>query len=168
LTWSTSGAPAVLGPVPDGRRSCINAPAVRSLYRSPERRYELAGRLLAAAIEDAERSGDTPRTALDRRAYQLGKRLGEAALTPQNEAEHEEAVLRILDDYGFEPRTTDAGIVLGNCPFHTLAQEHTAMVCGMNLRLLDGLLAGLSATGLRAKLDPAPGYCCVRLKQVRT
>jgi hypothetical protein len=37
-------------------------------------------------------------------------------------------------------------------------------VCGMNLRLLTGLLDGLAPTGLTAHLRPAPARCCVRLE----
>lgn len=133
----------------------------------PERRYEFAGRLLAAAMEDAERSGDDPRAALDRHARDWGKKLGEHARTTQGDADREESVLRVLDGYGFEPCARDTGIVLGNCPFHTLAKEHTDMVCGMNLSLLGGLLDGLHATELKAKLDPAPGYCCVRIDSTK-
>jgi predicted ArsR family transcriptional regulator len=51
-----------------------------------------------------------------------------------------------------------------NCPFHALAQEHTDLVCGMNLRLLDGVLDGVGSTGLTAYLHPAPARCCVRLE----
>jgi predicted ArsR family transcriptional regulator len=54
--------------------------------------------------------------------------------------------------------------MLANCPFHILAQDHTELVCGMNLRLLNGLLDGLAPTGLTARLDPAPPHCCVRLE----
>jgi len=131
-----------------------------------ERRYDLAGRLLAAAVEDAERSGDSPRIALDRRAHQLGKRLGESARAATSKAESRDAVLRMLEEHGFEPRAEPTGIVLRNCPFHALAQEHTELVCGMNLRLLDGFLDGVAATGLRTRLDPAPDRCCVRLEPV--
>ncbi|MCO1579113.1 helix-turn-helix domain-containing protein [Crossiella sp. SN42] len=128
----------------------------------PERRYELAGLLLAAAVEDAERTGETPRTALDRRAEELGRSLGEAA-RGQGRA-GAESVLAVLERHGFEPRVTDDGIALGNCPFHSLAHAHTALVCGMNLCLLSGLLAGLGATGARAELAPAAGHCCVRVR----
>jgi predicted ArsR family transcriptional regulator len=54
----------------------------------------------------------------------------------------------------------DGDITLANCPFHTLAQEYTELVRGMNLRLLDGL----ASTGLNAHLDPAPPRCCLRLQ----
>ena len=52
-------------------------------------------------------------------------------------------MLRVLEDQGFEPRVEDGAITLANCPFHALAQEHTELVCGMNLRLLDGVLEGV-------------------------
>ncbi len=130
----------------------------------PERRYDLAGRLLAAAVEEAERSGDSPHAILDRRAYKLGKELGEAARVADGPGDDQDAVLRVLEAYGFEPRAEGAELALANCPFHTLAQEHTELVCGMNLRLLEGLLDGLGRAGLRARLDPTPAHCCVRLE----
>ena len=52
-------------------------------------------------------------------------------------------------------------------PFHTLAQEYTELACGMNLRLLDGLLEGLARTGLIAQLDPTPPNSWVRLSPVK-
>ncbi len=36
-------------------------------------------------------------------------------------------------------------------------------MCGMNLRLLDGLLDDLTRTGLTATLKPTLRHCCVRL-----
>ena len=60
------------------------------------------------------------------------------------------------------PRT--ARVTLANCPFHALAAEHTELVCGMNLRLLDGVLDGVPDAGLVAALRPRPGVCCVRLE----
>ncbi|MGH3326800.1 MAG: helix-turn-helix transcriptional regulator [Streptomycetales bacterium] len=129
----------------------------------PERRYDLAGLLLAAALEEAERSGDAPRTVLDRHAYRLGKELGKTA-RPAGDEDQRDAALRVLEGYGFEPRIEDGDVVLGNCPFHTLAKEHTEIVCGMNLCLLGGLLDGITRTGLTARLNPAPAHCCVRLE----
>jgi hypothetical protein len=34
----------------------------------------------------------------------------------------------------------------------------------MNLRLLEGVLDGVGATGLSAHLRPAAAHCCVRLE----
>ena len=130
----------------------------------PQRRYDLAGRLLSSALEHAERSGDSPRATLDQRAYQLGWELGDTARSTAGDPDTREIVLRVLQEHGFEPRTEGENVTLANCPFHTLAQEYTELVCGMNLRLLDGLLDGLARTGLTAHLDPAPPHCCVRLQ----
>ena len=129
----------------------------------PQRRYDLAGQLLSSALEHAERSGDSPRATLDQRAYQLGRELGDTARSTAGDRDTRETVLQVLEAYGFEPRSEDGAVTLANCPFHTLAQAYTEMVCGMNLRLLDGLLDGLAPTGLTAHLDPAPHRCCVRL-----
>ena len=132
----------------------------------PEHRYDLAGRLLAAAIEDAEANGESPREALDRRARQAGNELAAAARTGAENSP--EVVMRVLEAHGFEPRADEDAILLGNCPFHTLAQQHTDLVCAMNLCLLDGVLAGLDATQLQAHLKPEPGQCCVRIEPVGT
>ena len=47
-------------------------------------------------------------------------------------------------------------ITLRNCPFHELAERHIDLVCGLNLALLEGLVAGLPTARLVARLAPAP------------
>lgn len=130
----------------------------------PERHYDLAGRLLAAALEDADRSGDAPRAALDRRAYELGRGLAETARRAGDGDRARAAAMDLLEGHGYEPRPEGADVALVNCPFHLLAREHTALVCGMNLRLIDGVLDGVGPTGLTARLHPTSGRCCVRLE----
>lgn len=76
------------------------------------------------------------------------------------------AVQEVLADSGYEPRASADGVVLANCPFHALAQEHTSLVCGMNHDLLNGLVEELPAARLCARLDPAEGRCCVVLADV--
>ncbi|MCM1967949.1 helix-turn-helix domain-containing protein [Streptomyces sp. G1] len=121
----------------------------------PDRRYELAGRLLAQAVEESDATGEPVRAVLHRKAEELGTQLGEQNRT---------AVFDLLERYGFEPHREGEAIVLANCPFHALAREHTQTVCGMNLHLLRGVLSGLDETGLEACLAPSPGRCCVRLQ----
>lgn len=128
----------------------------------PERQYELAGRLLAAAVDEAGRTGESPRTVLDRHSRACGRHLAEDA-REHGTPDDREALMRTLANCGFEPRAADPDVVLVNCPFHNLAQAHTELVCGMNLCLLTGLLEGLPGSGLSARLDPAPDLCCVRL-----
>jgi predicted ArsR family transcriptional regulator len=41
--------------------------------------------------------------------------------------------------------------------------DHTDLVCGMNLAIVEGMLGGLPPLPLAAVLDPGEGRCCVRL-----
>jgi len=74
----------------------------------------------------------------------------------------------MLAEHGYEPRADAGGLILANCPFHALAQDDTELVCGMNLDLINGLLAGLERANLEARLDPAPGRCCVTVRPQAT
>ncbi len=127
----------------------------------PPREYELAARLLAVAVE-ADRGGAS-RAALRDAALQFGAGLGERSRTTDPGAEGaRQAAKGALRDHGFEPGEDEDGTIrLRNCPFHQLAAEHRDIVCGMNLALIEGLVAGLGASGLHPALDPRPGYCCV-------
>ena len=69
----------------------------------------------------------------------------------------------MLAGQGYEPREADDGLCLTNCPFDRLAADHTVLVCGINLALVDGVLDGLAAESLEARLEPQPGFCCVRI-----
>lgn len=133
----------------------------------PERRYDLAGRIMARAITDAERDGLPIGDSLHRAARDTGRSLGQEARQQAGSRPTQAALLDaardILTRCGYEPRTDTGGLVLANCPFHALAQDHTELVCGMNLDLMDGLLDGLGRANLKARLDPAPNRCCVSL-----
>jgi len=131
----------------------------------PERRYDLAGGLLAAAMDEAESSGKPPREALARQAFGRGRELGRSARAANTGAPGREVVLQVLEEQGFEPRADDDAVTLANCPFHALAADHTELVCGMNLQLLGGVLEGAGADDLTACLHPTPGHCCVRVER---
>lgn len=130
----------------------------------PPRHYDLAGRLLAAAVLEAEESGQPPRQVLDRRARDFGQALASDQPGPGDVG----VLVDLLVDQGYEPQAAAGRITLHNCPFHGLAQEHTELVCGMNLHLLEGVLAGLGNTGVSASLDPDPSRCCVVIAQRTT
>jgi predicted ArsR family transcriptional regulator len=123
----------------------------------PERRYDLAGRLLAGAIERAAKTGESAPEILAEHARQAGVELGRAA-----EPAPTGQILRRL---GFEPSEADGRIRLGNCPFHDLASDYPDTVCRMNLHLLAGMLEGVDDTGWVARPDPEPGPCCVHLER---
>ena len=135
----------------------------------PERRYDLAGGLLAEAVERAGAVGVPVDRALHDAAVATGRQLGEAARAEAGpragRARRRDAVLRVLERNGYEPHLRDGEIVLANCPFHALAEEHRALVCGMNLDLLSAVVEGIGGEDLfSARLAPEPGCCCVRIK----
>lgn len=146
----------------------------------PERHYDLAGHLMAEAIEAASANGIPVAEALAAAAAERGRR---AAGLVEGASSAVDAVCAALGQRGYEPRVLgradDAGaagateVGLANCPFHALAREHTELVCGMNLALLEGLSEGLAETlagdadppgpRISVRLAPTPGRCCVVL-----
>lgn len=149
-----------------GRPSKLYRRSVRPVSVSlPERRYDIAGGVLAAAIDGSMREGVAVRDAVAEAAEAEGRRI--AGERPAGSAESElERTADVLGRHGYEPRTTDGEIHLANCPFDSLAREHTALVCGMNLALIGGVLEGLECHAIEAVLDPEPGLCCVKARQV--
>jgi predicted ArsR family transcriptional regulator len=123
----------------------------------PPREYELAARLLAQVVE-SDASGRSRAALLDA-ARRLGAELGSRCRTAGAD-DLEVALAR----HGYEPRRDEAGTIrLRNCPFHQLAEQHRDIVCGMNLGLIEGLVAGLQVPEARPALDPSPGHCCVAI-----
>ncbi|HEY7438224.1 MAG TPA: helix-turn-helix domain-containing protein [Acidimicrobiia bacterium] len=136
----------------------------------PPRDYGLIGRLLADAVDRARTSGVDLDVALDEVARREGECLAdelrsqEAARRKGARANVRELLVETLRTRGFEPRTEpDGTVVLGNCPFHQLAREHTDLVCGVNHCLLQTAIDEIGGTGYEARLEPEPGMCCVRL-----
>jgi predicted ArsR family transcriptional regulator len=126
----------------------------------PPRDYELAARLLAQAVEADP--GGTSRAVLLEAARRLGADLGGRFRPGVAELDEVAGPDGALAGHGYEPRRGEDGVIrLRNCPFHQLAEHHRDVVCGMNLGLIEGILAGLGADGLRPVLDPQPGHCCV-------
>jgi predicted ArsR family transcriptional regulator len=138
----------------------------------PDRRYDLAAELMAQAIEDSERGGTSVLEALHRAAADRGAELGEQASHSAGAGATREglvsATCAMLAAHGFEPRRSEGTVTLANCPFHALASEHTELVCGMNLALIDGVVGKLERAALTATLDPAADRCCVVLAEEQT
>jgi len=151
-----------------GRPSKLYRPSEAEVAASvPDRRYDLAGSLLADAVAASTRTRAPVEESLHAVAREAGCRIGASARAGDDADDDDPraVVMAALADHGYEPEPGPGGeIVLANCPFHRLAEEHRDLVCGMNLDLLDGLLAGAApAAGLTARLDSVPGQCCVRI-----
>lgn len=122
---------------------------VETAVAIPDRRYDLVGDLLASAIERSGETGEGVRESLTTVAVARGQQLADGAGD----------VLELLADLGYEPLEREGEVILGNCPFHRLAQDHTELVCQANVAFVEGA-AGASHT---VRFDPAQGRCCVTL-----
>jgi predicted ArsR family transcriptional regulator len=148
-----------------GRPAKLYRPAAREFAVSlPQRSYELAGRLMARGITGAGGAGRPATEALAEAAREQGRELAAEAARRAGDDPPAEALLAaartVLDEQGYATR---ADGTFANCPFHALVAEHTDLVCGMNLAIVEGMLGGLRRLRLAAVLDPAEGRCCVRL-----
>jgi predicted ArsR family transcriptional regulator len=116
----------------------------------PPRDYRLLAELLVRAAGD---DGGL----LAQAGRELGRSYGEAARGTRLED--------ALQARGYEPFEGVQGeLRLRNCPFDSVAAEYPAVVCGLNLALLEGLLEGLGKDARRAVLAPTPGACCVTIE----
>jgi predicted ArsR family transcriptional regulator len=149
-----------------GRPSKLYRRAERQVSVSlPERRYDLAGQVLASAVDRSAREGTPITEAMQQVAHATGSRLA-GEQTPSrrpSRAVATSSLVGVLGKHGYEPRLVDDDVCLTNCPFDRLAAEHTDLVCGMNLALVDGVLDGLHIERMKARLEPQPGFCCVKV-----
>jgi len=165
-------------PSPAGIRKVGRAPKVYELADTgisvsiPERRHELLADILLDAVR-TESGGETARQAALRVARQRGRDLGTTERDRRRPgrlgAERALTITEaVLAEHGFEPaRPAPTEVELRNCPFHPLAAQAPELVCGINHAFLSGLLDGLGADALDARLQPQPGHCCVRLRAAR-
>jgi predicted ArsR family transcriptional regulator len=127
----------------------------------PDRRYDLAGRVLADAVERAL-DGTTMEDAIRESAAAAAATVVEAAPAPDRRTPELEQVADVLRPLGYEPRVGE-DLMLANCPFDRLAADHTELICGMNLAFVDAVTQRLGCHGVCPGLDPDEDRCCVRV-----
>jgi predicted ArsR family transcriptional regulator len=170
LLTSHYARPRARGGPGAGRSSKYYEPSDAQIEISiPDRRYELAGRLLVEAITSEER-GELAREATLRVAEKRGREIGEELRRSRRlRRPGPERTLATLQDYlvelGYEPYRDEHDVVaLRNCPFHSLAKLAPDVVCEMNRAFLDGVIRGLGNDSVDAVLACKPGDCCVTLR----
>ncbi|MBO0875250.1 MAG: ArsR family transcriptional regulator [Pseudonocardia sp.] len=154
LLTVTYARPAGRGGPGAGRPAKLYELAEQELAVSaPPRAYELLARLLVESLRQ-DPSG-VVQEAVHRAARDTGRRVA---------AEAADDLVGALRACGYLPSVESDGegglIELRNCPFHRVAAEQRELVCGLNLSLVDGVIAG-SRESARAELRPRPGRCCV-------
>jgi predicted ArsR family transcriptional regulator len=131
----------------------------------PARRYSIAADLLATAVDSGEAAvGPALTGAARRRGRDLAAEVERRAGRRAGRRTLGDALLAVLEEQGYEPRRAKEEIILVNCPFHGLVDDHRDLVCGMNLDLLAGMVDALPAVNLAAHLEPSETACCVRLR----
>ncbi len=166
-TPNSAASPAAAGRARDGPTKLYRRSSRQVSVTLPERRYELAGTLLAQAVDEAGRQQVPVLDALDAAATDFGRAVGDELadrLGPAPAAgQRVTAICDTLAGHGYEPRLTGAAVTLVNCPFDALARDHTALICGMNLAVLRAVADRAGDGRVAARLDPGEGRCCVVL-----
>lgn len=139
-----------------GRPAKLYRPALEEVGASvPERSYDLAGELMATAIESSIADGGGVREALADASYSRGRALGGKGASLDE----------VLGSIGYMPeKDGDGGTVLMNCPFHRLADGHTDVVCAMNGAFLSGAAAACGVSEEKVVEDRTAGRCCARIR----
>lgn len=152
-----------------GRTAKYYRPSDRQIdVTIPERRYDLMGSVFLRALRSQE-PGETGEDAARRAAEETGLEMGRTerqrrAIAPPGPERALTVTTEVLEKTGYEPYRDDRGCVrLRSCPFHDLAEQERDLVCGMNERLIEGVVRGLGNETLDVVLDPVPGQCCVRI-----
>ena len=132
----------------------------------PPRKYELAARILATAVDTSH--APKTRKALEKTARAVGEQIGTDARGRTGSTAGRKRLVACMVDalagQGYEPETAGGEVRLRNCPFHALVGEHRDLVCGMNLALIEGVVDGMELPAAKPVLDPVPGMCCVRVR----
>ncbi len=138
----------------------------------PERRYDLAGQIMARAIAITVATGTPMADALRESATLAGRGLGEQALHrlagDADATTATQEISKVLAEYGYEPYSDNGVITLANCPFHALANENPELVCGMNLNVMRGLLETCQGSRLEARPEPEKGQCCITFRSTKS
>lgn len=148
----------------------------------PERRYEVAASLLAQSLAETPKS-DPARKALKKVARRYGRALAASSASPtvippalgrsepgpsepgssepRPPKRRLEQVSGLLEQNGYHPRIAGDELTLENCPFRAVADLSPELICAMNLECIQGVLDEFGDPSLAARLEPAPGRCCV-------
>ncbi len=82
------------------------------------------------------------------------------------------AVVRLLEEFGFDPRLESADhghrVLMQHCPFGEVADSYRTIVCSVHLGLIQGALSELGAHVETETIEPfvEPGVCAATLEEI--
>ena len=181
-----------------GRPRLLFRAVAQPIGSDAEDSYRMLARVLASGIDGAGPRTGQPGSVATEAGRRWGQRAVEAQDAPDaspdehsEPGDHDDAVGRIvalLDDVGFaprlrdsvaattDPRATGTGpatatvIELHQCPFREVAIEHSEVVCGVHLGLIQGALDQMHASPFAVLLEPfvSPVLCLAHLAPTGT
>jgi predicted ArsR family transcriptional regulator len=131
----------------------------------PPRNPVLLGRLLAAAIARGGDGAGLVRRALLDVAREAGHEAGRRCPRARSAADRRRALLDLFTDLGYVPDASGGELSLANCPYEPVSGQDRALVCSMNLALVEGAVEGVGLRGMNCSLR-APEVarsCCVHV-----
>jgi predicted ArsR family transcriptional regulator len=143
----------------------------RAIPPADEDRFRLLSSMLASALSTERRDGPSPAAEVAGRRWGqhlAGSRRPDTSAEPRQAAP--EAVTEMFDQLGFAPAREDDRIVLRECPYRELAEQHPDVICGLHLGMLRGALDAHEAPGDDAWLEPfvTPTRCVAGLTAAGT
>ena len=152
-----------------GRPRIVYEAAPEPERPTPAEPYRLLAKILAGCLDA---SGDDPVV----RAEEAGRAWGRYLVgrpAPFTSVSSENALgelVRLLDEYGFEPSLESSEqerlLWMHACPFREVAASHQTVVCGVHLGLIQGALAELGGRVEADRIEPfvEPGLCLAHLR----
>jgi predicted ArsR family transcriptional regulator len=128
----------------------------------PTRNYDVAADVMAEALEHLGQRGAHALVPVARnRGLADARRLTDAAEPRPGEGGDRATLVDALSVAGYEPeQRPDGSVLVRNCPYDALANDHRDLTCGMSAAWAEGLVEGLAAP-MSVELAPEPGRCCV-------
>jgi predicted ArsR family transcriptional regulator len=153
-----------------GRPRLVYAAAPEAAVEQPAG-YRLLAEILASYLagsgEDSAERAEQAGRAWGR--YLVDRRPPFASSSAEEDVE---AVVRLLEEFGFDPRLESAEqghtVLMQHCPFGEVADSYRKIVCSVHLGLIQGALAELGDHVEADELRPfvRPGICEAHLEQV--
>jgi predicted ArsR family transcriptional regulator len=127
--------------------------------------YRELARLLAETLASVGPAAESAAMATGRAwGSELVAQSPDAEIGPDSDREQ---VVALMDDLGFSPRLAEGGaaVEMHHCPFRQMAQQHSDVVCGLHLGLMQGAFTQLGSATHATRLEPfaTPLMCLAHL-----